>query len=73
MTVTIEVANQAGGVGSVKRTFLRSENFARSEDLEAAVIQFIRDSRAANEEALECYLPATDAQGSPSEVHGGGH
>ena len=58
MTVTIEVASQAGGMGAVKRTFLLSENFATAEELERAAVQFIRDSRTANEEALEGFSPS---------------
>lgn len=53
----VEVSNEAGGMASVKRTVLRSEDFSSMDDLEAAAIGFIRDSNAANAEALESYLP----------------
>jgi hypothetical protein len=56
MNVTLEVANEANGMGVVKRCFLRSEDFASAADLEAAVLRFIRESQAANEEVLEGHL-----------------
>jgi hypothetical protein len=62
MYVTIEVANEVGGMASVKRTVLISESFPGSADLEAAAITFIRESRAANEEALGSYFPAIGDQ-----------
>jgi hypothetical protein len=57
MTVTIEVANEAGGMGVVKRTLLHSGNFTTPHELEAAAVSFIRDSSAANKEELDGYAP----------------
>jgi hypothetical protein len=57
MTVTIEVANDAGGARSTKRTVLHSDDYSTPEELEAAAVEFIRASCTANEGALESYLP----------------
>jgi hypothetical protein len=63
MTVTIEVANEAGGSSSTKRILLHSEDYPTSGKLEDAAIQFIRASCTANEKALEDHHSVTSGAG----------
>jgi hypothetical protein len=59
MTVTIEVATEAGGVSARKRAVLSSDDFGSAEDLESAAVEFIRTARTANEEDLATYDPGS--------------
>ena len=59
MTVTIEVASEAGGAISTKRVFLRSDDFATRDELEAAVLGFMRSAGEANDLALGCVAVLT--------------
>ncbi|RYD60821.1 MAG: hypothetical protein EOP83_18520 [Verrucomicrobiaceae bacterium] len=59
MTVTIEVANEAGGSSSTKRILLHSGDYPNAGKLEDAAIAFIRASCTANEKALENHHSAS--------------
>ena len=62
MTVIIEISSEVAGVSATKRAILSSENHKTAEDLEAAVIEFVRVARIANEETLASYVPSSLAE-----------
>lgn len=53
MTVTIEVASEADGASTTRRTYLISGDYRNPGELEKAALDFIRSARAANEELLQ--------------------
>ena len=53
MTVTIEVASEAGGMLTAKRVVIHSEEFESMEAVEAAAVDFIRMAKDVNDAALK--------------------
>jgi len=70
MTVTIVVADEAGGVGSSKRACLHSDQFGTVGEFEDAVLLFIRNSSRANEASLDSFLPAGTREAEAVEARG---
>lgn len=60
MRVTIEVANEAKGQLTAKRTVLIRDDYTTDEEMESAAIAFIREAKIANEAALELEIPVPE-------------